>query len=179
MSSIAGTYFTSPSLIGAKSDAPDLQSKRATRPGLEPGTREPKSLVLPLHHRVVAALIIPISPGGIYGFSLLYCLAQFSARAPGAAWPYHPIEVERWPGCAAGGRDDGRQWAGVLPAACAGRSRLPHGVPERLAFMPGGVYPRRTPPETGGALPRLSHSLRTSRAVVEENRGPRPFRLPA
>lgn len=25
---------------------------KATRPGLEPGMREPKSLVLPLHHRV-------------------------------------------------------------------------------------------------------------------------------
>src|SRR5262245_33414791 len=27
---------------------------KATRPGLEPGTRGPKPLVLPLHHRVIA-----------------------------------------------------------------------------------------------------------------------------
>src|SRR3982751_155611 len=31
---------------------------RATRPGFEPGQREPKSLVLPLHYRVVGPLII-------------------------------------------------------------------------------------------------------------------------
>ena len=30
----------------------------ATRPGLEPGTREPKSLVLPLHHRVVGPRVV-------------------------------------------------------------------------------------------------------------------------
>ena len=29
-----------------------LLTQRITRPGLEPGTTEPKSVVLPLHHRV-------------------------------------------------------------------------------------------------------------------------------
>ena len=42
----------------------DVQTCIATPPGLEPGTREPKSLVLPLHHRVVGCRgrIHPASP---------------------------------------------------------------------------------------------------------------------
>ena len=40
---------------------------KATRPGLEPGMREPKSLVLPLHHRVVSS---PASTA--YGFSAVF-----------------------------------------------------------------------------------------------------------
>ena len=40
---------------------------KTTRPGLEPGMREPKSLVLPLHHRVVSS---PASTA--YGFSAVF-----------------------------------------------------------------------------------------------------------
>ncbi len=32
-----------------------LLTQGITRPGLEPGTTEPKSVVLPLHHRVTSA----------------------------------------------------------------------------------------------------------------------------
>ena len=46
--------------------------QKATRPGLEPGTREPKSLVLPLHHRVgtsttttVCYFVVEISARGV------------------------------------------------------------------------------------------------------------------
>src|SRR5215471_495016 len=35
--------------------SPPTSKPSATRPGFEPGQREPKSLVLPLHYRVIAA----------------------------------------------------------------------------------------------------------------------------
>ena len=39
-------------LRGSADSFASLRDQRITRPGLEPGTTEPKSVVLPLHHRV-------------------------------------------------------------------------------------------------------------------------------
>ena len=39
-------------LRGSADGFATLQDQKITRPGLEPGTTEPKSVVLPLHHRV-------------------------------------------------------------------------------------------------------------------------------
>ena|GEM_PF-4640911 len=38
--------------LGVSGPFRSLPKQRITRPGLEPGTTEPKSVVLPLHHRV-------------------------------------------------------------------------------------------------------------------------------